>query len=194
MLKKTISAVIIMAELTKETIVQDALDMGFSHAGLVDISTLHPQTEVRDMCAANKCKEYDKNWSCPPGCGTVEECDAEMQTYDWGVLVQVTMDMEDEMDYEAWVDAAQNLRDLMVELHASLREKYDDVLALGGAGCDICSKCTYPDEPCRFPKKRMSGMEGYGLVVADVCRDNGLLYYYGTDTITYTGMFLLKNE
>ena len=183
-----------MAELTKETIVQDALDMGYSHAGLVDVKTLKPQQEVRDMCAANKCHMYDKNWSCPPGCGTVEECDAEMQSYDWGVLVQTTMEMEDEMDYEAWVDAAQNLRDLGVQLHEQLQEKYEHVLGLGGAGCDICAKCTYPDAPCRFPKKRMSGMEGYGLVVADVCKANGLLYYYGQDTITYTVMFLIKEN
>ena len=183
-----------MAEFTKETIVQDALDMGYSHAGLVDVKTLKPQDDVREMCAANKCHMYNKNWSCPPGCGSVAECDAEMQSYDWGVLVQVTMEMEDEMDYEAWVDAAQELRDRNVEFNEKLREKYDEVLGLGGAGCDICKTCTYPDEPCRFPKKRMSGMEGYGLVVADVCRDNGLLYFYGKDTITYTGMFLVKDK
>ena len=183
-----------MAEFTKETIVQDALDMGYSHAGLVDVKTLKPQDDVREMCAANKCHMYNKNWSCPPGCVSVAECDAEMQSYDWGVLVQVTMEMEDEMDYEAWVDAAQELRDRNVELNEKLREKYDEVLGLGGAGCDICKTCTYPDEPCRFPKKRMSGMEGYGLVVADVCRDNGLLYFYGKDTITYTGMFLVKDK
>ena len=40
---------------TKETIVQDALDMGFSHAGLVDVSTLEAREEVRDMCAVDKC-------------------------------------------------------------------------------------------------------------------------------------------
>lgn len=183
-----------MAEYTKETIVQDALDMGYSHAALVNVKTLKPRDEVREMCAVNKCKGYDKNWSCPPGCGTVQECDDRMQSYDWGVLVQVTMEMEDEMDYEAWMDAAHELRERGIELHEKLREKYDDVLGLGGAGCDICKECTYPDAPCRFPKKRMSGMEGYGLIVADVCKDNGLLYFYGKDTITYTGMFLIKEN
>ena len=53
-------------ELTKESIVQDALDMGFTHAGLVDVSTLEAREEVRDMCAVDKCHGYDKNWSCPP--------------------------------------------------------------------------------------------------------------------------------
>ncbi len=177
---------------SRESIVQDALDMGFTHAGLCEVKTLRPSQEVRDMCAANKCHAYNKNWSCPPGCGTVEECDAEMQQFDWGVMVQVTLDMEDEMDMEAWMDASAMLRDLSQDLYRDLQEKYPKVLGLGGAGCRICAKCTYPDEPCRFPKKRMSGMEGYGLVVSDVCRDNGLPYYYGPDTVTFTGLFLIK--
>ena len=171
-----------------------ARELGFSQSAWMDLSLLRVYPEVREMCAANKCHMYNKHWSGPPGCGSVAECDAEMQSYDWGVLVQVTMEMEDEMDYEAWVDAAQELRDRNVELNEKLREKYDEVLGLGGAGCDICKTCTYPDEPCRFPKKRMSGMEGYGLVVADVCKANGLLYFYGKDTITYTGMFLVKEN
>ena len=181
-------------ELRKDTIVEDALSMGFSHAGLVDIKTLKPREEVREMCAVNKCHAYGKNWSCPPGCGTVEECGAEMQSYEWGVLVQVTMDMEDEMDFEAWQDAAEALRERSDELHSLLREKYGGVLGLGGAGCKICKTCTYPDAPCRFPEKRMSGMEGYALMVNEVCKENGLLYFYGKDTITYTGMFLVRDR
>jgi hypothetical protein len=34
-------------------------------------------------------------------------------------------------------------------------------------------------------------MEGYGMVVSDVCRDNALPYYYGPNTITYTACALL---
>lgn len=181
-------------EFSKASIVQDALDMGFSHAALVDVSTLEAREEVRDMCAVDKCHGYDRNWSCPPGCGTVEECDARMKEYDWGIITQVTLDMEDEMDMEAWMDAGKQLREGQITLNEELRKRYPDILALGGAGCDICSKCTYPDAPCRFPEKRMSGMEAYGLVVSDVCQKNGLKYYYGPNTVTFSGMFLVKES
>ncbi len=179
--------------LNKDTIVQDALDLGFSHAGLARIDTLRARTDVRDMCAANKCRSYNKNWSCPPGCGTVEECQAEMQSYDWGVIVQVTMDMEDAYDMETWGIAAKRHRELILEMYRLLKQRYPAVLGLGGAGCKICETCTYPDAPCRFPEERMSGMEGYGLMVNDVCKDNGLQYYYGKDTITYSGLFLMRD-
>ena len=181
-------------ELTKESIVQDALDMGFNHAALVNVSTLEAREEVRDMCAADKCQGYDKNWSCPPGCGTIPECSDRMHRYDWGVITQVTLDMEDEMDIEAWTEAGQQLYAMQVRLNEELHKKYSDILALGGAGCSICSKCTYPDAPCRFPEKRMSGMEGYGLVVSDVCKKNGIKYYYGPNTVTFSGMFLIKES
>ncbi len=181
-----------MDRFSRESIIQDVLDMGFSHAGLADVGTLKPLEAVREMCAVDKCHAYGKNWSCPPGCGTIPECEAEMRSYDWGVLVQITQDLEDDLDFEGWKEAGKRLRDLSVSLHEELVKRYSQILALGGAGCDICKTCTYPDAPCRFPEKRMSGMEGYGLVVSDVCRDNGLQYYYGPGTITYTGLFLMK--
>lgn len=43
---------------------------------------------------------------------------------------------------------------------------------------------------CRYPKKAMSSMEGYGLFVTQVCRDAGVPYHYGDRTITYSACIL----
>ena len=51
-----------------------ALEVGFTHAVRLDVKTLTLLPEVRKMCAANSCGKYDRNWSCPPGCGTLEDC------------------------------------------------------------------------------------------------------------------------
>ena len=37
-------------------------------------------------------------------------------------------------------------------------------------------------------------MEAYGLLVSQVCKDNDLGYYYGKDTVTYTGLMLVKEH
>ncbi|MDR0628659.1 MAG: DUF2284 domain-containing protein [Treponema sp.] len=34
---------------------------------------------MRDVCAVNKCMAYGTNWSCPPACGTLEECEARIR-------------------------------------------------------------------------------------------------------------------
>ena len=177
----------------KETLPADAVAMGFSHAGYAKIETLKTMEEVRDMCAVDKCNAYDRTWTCPPGCGSVPECQERMRQYDWGLLVQTTAVLEDSMDYEGMMEGARLQKENSEKLHAILRDKYKDVLALTTASCDICGKCTYPDEPCRFPDRATAAMEGYGLLVSQVCKDNGLDYYYGNNTVTYTALFLIRD-
>jgi predicted metal-binding protein len=73
-----------------------------------------------------------------------------------------------------------------------IRERYPSCILLGAGGCRRCETCTWPDAPCRFPEKMLSSMEAFGMVVSDVCRDNNLPYYYGPNTLTYTGCVLLE--
>lgn len=64
-----------------ENWINKALDTGFSYAAPLNISTLVPRQDVRDMCAADKCGAYGKNWTCPPHCGSLEDCAARIQGY-----------------------------------------------------------------------------------------------------------------
>ncbi len=68
--------------------VELALSCGFDKAVPLGIGTLQVRKDVRDMCAADKCHAYDKNWTCPPNCGTLEECGERLRSYSLGILVQ----------------------------------------------------------------------------------------------------------
>jgi hypothetical protein len=35
-------------------------------------------------------------------------------------------------------------------------------------------------------------MEAYGMIVSDVCKANGIPYYYGPNTLTYCACVLFK--
>ena len=50
-----------------------AEEAGFSAWAPLDGATIELKPEVRDMCAAYSCGQYGKRWSCPPGCGPLEE-------------------------------------------------------------------------------------------------------------------------
>ena len=76
-------------------------------------------------------------------------------------------------------------------MHEMLQPLYPKLLPLGAGCCTRCKDCTYPAAPCRFPEKMVSSMEAYGMLVLEVCKANGLSYYYGPDTMTYTSCFLL---
>jgi len=171
--------------------VKKALSVGFTGAAVLDASTLSPLDAVRDMCAVNQCGKFGSCWTCPPACGSIEENRETLQTFTKGIIVQTTMRLEDDFDYDTMELCGKRHRELFVFLYECLRgEGFANVLALGAGGCDHCERCAYPGARCRHPEKALSSMEAYGLLVSDVCKQNGLPYYYGPRTMTYTGCYL----
>ena len=178
--------------MTYEQLAKMAEEAGFSAWAPLDMSTIELKPEVRDMCATNTCGQYAKRWSCPPGCGTLEECTQRLTACTHGILVQSYGDIEDGFDFEAMMEIESDHKDHFSEMYEALREAGASVLAIGAGCCTQCAKCTYPDEPCRFPDKMIASMEAYGMVVLEACKANGLTYYYGADQMAYTSCFLLK--
>lgn len=167
-----------------------AIASGFTHVTPLDPKTLHLKPEVRQMCQTNACGMYGKRWSCPPGCGSLEDCVSRISRYSHGILVQTVGELEDELDGEGMMDAEYQHKENFLKMNTILRKNHVDVLALGTGYCTLCKACTYPEEPCRFPHRQISSMEAYGLVVLEVCKANNLPYYYGKRAISYTGCFL----
>lgn len=174
-----------------ESWVDAATAFGFSHAGLLRVDTLRLRPEVRDMCNADKCRRYNKSWMCPPACGTLEENYEKIKPYTEGLLVQTTGVLDDDFDYETMEAAGKKQKELFMAFRRELAAAFESVLALTSGSCDLCEACTYPDAPCLHPGEAVPSIEAIGLVVSDVCTDNGLPYYYGPGTITYTGCYLL---
>lgn len=175
-----------------QKLIDEALKAGFSHAGELNNEALVFMPEVRDMCRADKCNQFNKKWTCPPGCGTLEAITDLAAQYSYGLIVQTTGVMEDEFDAETTVAAGKQQGENFIKFLDILKESCDDILPMGSGGCNICASCTYPDNPCRFPERAFPSMEAYGLWVSKVCELSDIPYYYGPNTITYTSCYLLK--
>lgn len=169
-----------------------AQSVGFTNWAKLNIETLDLKPEVRQMCASNSCGQYGKRWSCPPGCGSLEECRKKVADMHHGILVQTVGPVEDGFDFEAMEELNTLHKERFERMYHLLREAGVDTLPLGAGCCTRCKDCTYPDHPCRFPQERIASMEAYGLLVSEVCKANGMQYYYGSDKIAYTSCFLLK--
>jgi len=174
----------------KEKVFEIIKSCGFETVAELDISTLNALPEVRDMCAVNTCGAYGKNWGCPPGCGTIEECDERMHKFEKGFLIQTVGDIEDSLDFEGIAEVSKLHRERFSKCVEELSEVLDNMLPLGAGGCTRCKECTYPDAPCRFPGKSTSSMEAYGLYVSDVCKKNNVAYNYGPEKMCYSGCIL----
>jgi predicted metal-binding protein len=175
-----------------EKLIAQAKENGFTEAGPLDVATLEFMQEVRDMCAADRCHAYGKNWACPPASGTLEDMRDRVKGYSKGLLVQTVGQLEDNMDWETMQQTAADHAESFVRLHDALLKDYPGLLAMGAGTCTRCKTCTYTEgKPCRFPDKLTYSMEACGLFVSKVCTDNGMKYNYGPNTVAYTACFLL---
>ncbi|MBQ8579280.1 MAG: DUF2284 domain-containing protein, partial [Oscillospiraceae bacterium] len=115
--------------------IKTALELGFSAAAPLDIATLIPRQDVRDMCAADKCRAYGKNWTCPPHCGTLAQCQAKMRGYSHGILLQTVGTMEKSIDTKAYRRTEQRHLELFHQFSALVRQVHPNSLCLGSGGC-----------------------------------------------------------
>ncbi len=176
--------------MTVEELIALAKEFGFETAEPLKVETLTARQEVRDMCAANTCHGYGSNWSCPPNCGTIEQCAEKMGKFTRGILVQTVGELEDSWDIEGIQEITQTHSKRFRDIALRLGRENVTALPLTAGSCPICEKCSFP-EPCRFPGKSISSMEAYGLVVNEVCTANGVPYYYGSDKMAFCGCILL---
>lgn len=175
-----------------EELLSLAKALGFSHAGEMNVGGLRFLPEVRAMCAADLCRSYGKCWTCPPFCGTLEEAEEKASRYRCGILLQSTGEMEDDFDVECMMETERLQKERFYAFVERVRESHPDCLPMSAGACTVCSVCTCPDSPCRFPDRAIPSMEAYGLVVSEVCSASGLPYYYGPKTITYTSCILIE--
>ena len=178
--------------MTIEELKQLAMDCGFHHVGDLDADTIEMHPEARAACAENKCQAYGKNWNCPPGCGTLEECEANVRKFKRGVIVETTCEMEDAFDFESWGTAGEQHKKSFDKFAKAVRKEFPGSMVFGDGACSNCKECTYPNEPCRFPELASSNMEAYGMIVSEVCARNNIKYYWGPGTVTFVGCVLVE--
>ena len=165
---------------------------GFTHYARLDVSTLEFMQEIRDMCNPNQCRNYNKSWSCPPACVSLEEMRERVKDYTNGIIVQTVGDLEDSLDWDGIMETGARHKNNFGAMREELSKKHPFMIAMGAGECKLCDTCTYPDEPCRHPDKMEVSMEASGLFVSKVCTDNNLKYNYGPEHIAFTSCFLLK--
>ena len=169
-----------------------AEEAGFTAWAKLDVSTIELKSEVRDMCAANVCGNYGRNWMCPPDAGDIHDLMAALKTYSYALVYQTVSELEDSYDFEGMMDAGVAHNRLMVELRRGTEGlNLSRVLHLGAGGCRMCEVCAKrTGEPCRHPDLAVASLETYGVNVSRLAPAAGMKYINGKDTVTYFGAVL----
>ena len=125
---------------------------GFTVAAPLAPGTLQFLPEVRSMCAAGRCRQYGKSWSCPPACCTLEEARERAAKYSHGLLLQTVGPREDSYDFEGMMAVSHENDAHFDALIDALRDNgFSDTFPMSAGSCTRCAACTYPDAPLPLP-------------------------------------------
>lgn len=118
--------------------IQMAQEVGFDTAVCCEIATLHSQKEIRDMCNEKQCESYHHNWSCPPGCLALAECQSIIQSYSHAILVQSIGYMEDSFDVETMTETEKLHAERVQTICSLFQQHFPRVLGLSDGGRRVC--------------------------------------------------------
>jgi len=149
----------------------------------------------REICAQNSCGNYGRCYMCPPDNGDIEELMAKVHSYPHAVLYQSITEIEDSFDFEGMIEAGQSHAALSQVIEAAIKPRMQGYLHLSCGGCRLCKPCEKVNgNPCRYPDRALSSMEGYGIDVYNTTKNTPLAYINGENTVTYFGIVLFTEE
>lgn len=167
---------------------------GFTEAGAVGIDGLTYEEEIRRICEGNSCRNYGASWACPPAVGALDACRRQCEQYGHMILFNRKYPLEDPFDYDGMVGALRNFKARVEALDEAIVPWIGKRLMLSNEGCGRCSRCTYPDSPCRFPDRLYPSIEGYGFNIGRLAREAGMHGHFGPGTVTYFGAVLFGSK
>lgn len=144
---------------------------------------------VRAACEENACGKYGACWTCPPAVGSVESLQKRILSYDKAIVYTTVHTLEDSFDIEGMFEAGKQHKHFDLSL---CRHLGNEKMLLSSGACSLCSRCTYPDAPCRHPERALISVEACGIDVTALAKECGIRYYNGENTVTYFSMLLYR--
>lgn len=147
---------------------------------------------IRWICQ-NECPMYGKTWACPPGVGSVEECQKRCMSYEGCLMVATVTQVKDISDLEETLATRGGHEAVSDQAAEILRREGLEVYTLSTEACAICDRCAILDgEPCRHPERMHPCVESHGIVLSRVAEENGMPFQYGDNVVTWFSLLFYR--
>lgn len=159
----------------------------------VEPDRLEYSQRIRWICQ-HECPMYGKTWACPPGVGTVEECEQKCRKYNACLVVGTITETEDISDMTATLSTRPEHEAITNQVRQMFRQQGIEPYILSTEACSICERCAILDGlPCRLPGRMHPCVESHGINLIPTLEENGLPFQYGENIVTWYSL-LLFNE
>ena len=151
----------------------------------IDPSELEFAWRVRWICQ-HECPMYGKTWACPPGVGSVEECQAKCGQYENCLMISTIVEVADIADIDETLATRSGHEEITNRVRDLMRSQGEEPYVLSTEACAICQRCAYLDgQPCRHPDKMHPCVESHGINMLPLLENRGMNFQYGENVVTW---------
>lgn len=148
-------------------------------------SELEFADRIRYICQ-HDCPMYGKTWACPPGVGTVAECEKRCKAYQNCLMISTITEVSDISDIEETLSTRPEHENVTNQVRDFFRAQGIEPYVLSTEACALCERCAITDGlPCRHPESMHPCVESHGINVLTLIEDLGLTFQYGENVVTW---------
>ena len=172
----------------KERLAEKLAELPLYAYEFIDPKGLEFSGRIRWICE-HECPMYGKTWACPPGVGSVEECQRKCLGYGNCLLVATITEVRDIADIQETLATRPDHEKITNQVRDVMRELGVEPYVLSTEACAICERCAILDGlPCRMPGKMHPCVESHGINVIPILEQCGLEFQYGENVVTWVSL------
>ena len=164
--------------------------LGYFH---IDPQSLEFNDRIRWICE-NECPMYGKTWACPPGTGSVADCEFKCRRYKNCLMVATITEVEDITNIEETLATRPEHEEITNQVRDLMREQGIVPYILSTEACAVCERCAIEDGlPCRLPGKMHPCVESHGINILGLLDARGLAFQYGENVVTWFSLLFYND-
>ena len=154
----------------------------------IDPRELEFTDRIRRICET-ECPMYGKTWACPPGVGSVEECEKKCLSYENCLMIATVTEVADIADINETLATRSGHEKITNQVRDILRELGENPYVLSTEACTVCERCAILDGlPCRMPGKMHPCVESHGINIIPTLEKCGIEFQYGQNVVTWVSL------
>ena len=159
----------------------------------VDPKGLEFSQRIRWICE-HECPMYGKTWACPPGVGSVAQCDAKCGQFHNALLIGTIVEVADIANIDETLSTRGDHEQITNQVRDLMRQQGVDPYVLSTEACALCDRCAYLDgQPCRFPETMHPCIESHGINIIPLLESCGLEFQFGDNMVTWYSLLLFND-
>ena len=174
--------------MNREILEQKLMELPLYIYDHIDPKTLEFSSRIRWICE-NECPMYGKTWACPPGVGTVLQCQGKCMQYENCLLISTITEVRDVTDINETLATRPGHEAVTNQVADILRELGAKPYVLSTEACTLCETCAIAEtKPCRFPEKMHPCVESHGINIIPALESCGIEFQYGENIVTWVSL------